>query len=1699
MKLYKKYLNLLLTVLLLVSGTGVFNVAFAEDDEPQSGVTWEIIDNDEEFIDSLRNVDDGGESLVYAKRGNKRVSIILEGKSAMETYPDLDPDDDRIQSYRDILKQKQDKITERISEEILGGELNVAWNLTLATNMISAYVPDWAIESIKQLDGVKDVVLENQYEVDDYDEDTAEPNMSNATKMVNAPLVWSNGYTGAGSIIAVIDTGLDLKHISFSSEGFDHAIQEVRESGKEVDLLTKQEICDNWTKTNAFKKSETTYEQAYVNSKVPFAYNYVDNSFDVSHENDVQSNHGSHVASTVAANRYIYIDGEYKNALESVMVQGEAPDAQILVMKVFGINGGAYESDYFAAIEDAMVLGADAVNLSLGSAFAGFSYSEETNLQKIIDNASNTNVVWAMASGNSGYWAEHSYLGILYKDGVNYSTLGYPASYSSSLAVASVDNDGLTLPILKFNDRIINYQDGDGKCYPLSTLNGEYEFVYIDNYGNEEDYAKVKDVLEGKIAICNRGDNTFAEKATNAIDNGAVATIIVNRVQGLMFMGLTEYKYTQPVAMISLNDGKYIKEHSTFNGSYYTGKIRISSTDMISEYYGSDYYTMSDFSSYGVPGDLTLKPEITAPGGNIYGAYGTSQGELNSGIDRYGSMSGTSMATPQVAGIVALMSQYIRENNLNDAATKLNITRRALIQSLLMSTAKPLIEESTKSYFSVFRQGAGLVDVNAATGANTVILMDNVKTNGEITRDISEYARDGKVKAELGDDPGRTGKYSVSFTINNITNEDLYYDLDASFFTQGIIEGWFLDNSTVALHPQYKWTVDGVPYSINKKLDMNNDNLLNDQDAQVILDYVVGNISEFPGMENADLDGDGKITSHDAQVLLTRSNEGAVLVPADGSVSVTLDIDLGDEIKNYDFNGAYVEGYIFAKERDSEEGAIGVTHSIPVLGYYGGWDESSMVDYGSYIEDSYDIPHNIPYLYEIDNPRQSFLYTNRNNSNVYYFGGNPFGAKYDYEYRPERNSVAGNYYFSKVKFSLIRNARAGRVALYNNNGVIYEYISNEKTASFFNLNDENWYNTITNYYLGEYSELTEGNRYNISLQLALESQADKTGNINWNSVRKVWDVPFVVDSVYPTVQEIKDKTVEGETILTIKASDNNYIAVMLLYEEDRTTKIAEFGSTTEVKTGGDSETYEVNLGTNGPKHLYLIVGDYSGNCRTVKININKEEIHQAPAVAMSDTYVKKVLGNTISLSADITPYGLNNTLVWRSADESIATVDQNGTVTGVSAGRTTIYAKSEVYSTENKAVEGSCEVEFFTVNKTLNALISDQKLMLASFNTSSMPAYTGIEDIELPLSSAAYAADENLYFMSTSTDKGSTLYVKTTEGISKVNDLAINNVKDICAVPYFAESELIAVDNGNIYFINGVNGTVDGSVKPDITNKLVAVAYKCTDNTGDHVFLLDNKGIVYEAVLSRTDNTYSCTVQQIMDTEQETDETGSHSLYYDGSNLFWSYSPSTGNSTYVLYFENINLETRAYYLIGSFNEKVKVSGLYSADQLNLFPRQEQPSSENGIMSAAVTRTKIATEISTESNNTVTVNFYNNEDVKLTNGKYEIQYDSSKLEFSGVNSSARCNAVNDKNSGKIVFAFAERTGEESGAKIYSVSFTRKSDSASDLFIYEKESGNRTSLNNRYEYSIPKKGQGSQDINPNPVNNSTGYRIPITGID
>ena len=385
----------------------------------------------------------------YAPDDTVRVSIVLKDEPAVAMYSlDGIGENNSAVTYRQTLKNRQNSLTQRINRT-LDAPIDVVWNLTLAANLISANVRYDQIDEIKAVSGVADVYVENRYETMVKQEERYDPNMATSSEQIGSSTAWAAGYTGAGSKIAIIDTGIDIDHQSFSAAGYDHSMELLaKDAGmtldaykKSVGVLDAAGIADVFSQLNIAKS--TTASAVTRNDKIPFAYNYVDKNTKITHMDDEQGEHGSHVAGIAAANKYIAnADGTFSNALETAKVQGVAPDAQLVVMKVFGYGGGAYDSDYMAAIEDAIVLGCDSINLSLGSSDPGFTRA--TDIQKRFDALSDKGAIISISAGNSGDWAENSQNGYLYGNDVSFQTSGSPGTYSDSLAVASVDNAGTT-------------------------------------------------------------------------------------------------------------------------------------------------------------------------------------------------------------------------------------------------------------------------------------------------------------------------------------------------------------------------------------------------------------------------------------------------------------------------------------------------------------------------------------------------------------------------------------------------------------------------------------------------------------------------------------------------------------------------------------------------------------------------------------------------------------------------------------------------------------------------------------------------------------------------------------------------------------------------------------------------------------------------------------------------------------------------------------------------------------------------------------------------------------------------------------------------------------------------------------------------------------------------------------------------------
>ena len=1224
--------RLIALVLCLSMVVGLFPGVSASTHPSAAKVLWEQVDNDLVSTSFLPDgFDQTREPAPYHEDQIVRVSIVLERQPTLSVYSGKGFfKNAQALIYRNLLILQQNILASRISQIALNDEqLDVVWNLTLAANSISANVPYGRVEAIKGVEGVADVFVETLYHPCVSSEDAHHTKMEVSTSMTGTTQAWSNGYTGAGTRIAIIDTGLDTEHQSVNDAAFQYSLTQLaQEDGMTLDafvaqndLLDVEEINSVLEQLNAYGRTwAAPASEFYRSSKIPFGFNYVDNSFEITHMHDHMGDHGSHVAGIAAANRFIpQADGSFAPAMEQVHMVGTAPDAQIIVMKVFGAGGGAYESDYMVAIEDAIILGCDTVNLSLGSSAPGLSTSDY--YQDIMEALGRSETIATVAASNSSYWSKQAQTstGLLYGEDVMFQTTSSPATFTNSLSVAAVDNDGMVgmgFYVTDRTGRFVTYNEPAGYnqnsfgSLDTTGTGTSYPFVWVDGIGQESDYTDID--LTGKVVFCSRGTTQFSEKATIAANRGAAAIVVYNNEAGSFNMNMADYAGSAPCISITRADGQAIRATAQNQGSHYTGTILITST-VSGNNWNSSHYVMSDSSSWGVPGDLSIKPEISAPGGNIWSLKGTV-----STHDQYQVMGGTSMAAPHIAGIGALVMQAMEERGISQS----ELSIRALVQSLLMSTAVPM-KDANGNYYPVFQQGAGLVDADAATSADSYLLVGGME--------------DGKVKVELGDDPGRTGEYTFLFTIQNLDNQTRSYTLHSDIFTQDTIQqngfSWLelytrplnAATSTFAIFRTDNYDFDGN--GIVEKIP----------DGQALLEYAAGHRSTIYHLEHADFNGDRQVTTYDAHLFLNQEiqddrtiipEHGTVEVPAGGSTDIMVTISLDSTemapILQHCPNGVYLQAYIYATPTADAEGAVGTTHSIPVLGFYGNWTDPSMYDKGSYQEEHYPVSGSTPYhSYLGSDDVNTFMVTyGGNNTIAYALGGNPVNltdqygapAQLDRQYLPSRNALNntnGDAVYS-LRHAAIRNSVATRfTATDANTGQLY-YQSEEKWnqySAYYDPNAGNWFSTNYSPFIGwrgtnQYGEpLPEDTVVHIAYTRAPEYYVNSDGSIRWEDMGTgaSFTTQVTIDNTAPRLVSAVAQN-NGRTVdLTVKVHDNQYVAAVVLLDSLGERQLS-FAGGNQMKKNIETDVVLYVDDVVG-KSFVLQLYDYAMNVSTYQVTI----------------------------------------------------------------------------------------------------------------------------------------------------------------------------------------------------------------------------------------------------------------------------------------------------------------------------------------------------------------------------------------------------------------------------------------------------------------------------------------------------------------
>jgi minor extracellular serine protease Vpr len=485
------------------------------------------------------------------------------------------------------------------------------------------------------------------------------PDLFTALNMTGAATAQSElGFTGAGIKVAVMDTGIDVDHPAFGGDGV------------------------------------ARYDSPlFPSARVAYGYDFVGDAFNADPASpsynpvavpdpnpDDCAGHGTHVSGIIGAN-------DATNGLKGV-----APDVTFGVYRVFGCEGSTTADIMIAAMERALADGMQILNMSIGSAFQWPQYPTAVAATRLV----NAGMVVVASIGNSGANGLYS--------------AGAPGLGSKVIGVASYDNTHVLLPYFSVNDRNIGYVTMTFSA--AAPLSGSEEIVYVGRGCVDADTvtpgAQTDPYLadpNGKAALIVRGACSFGEKAIRAIAAGATAVVIMNSTPGV-FNGTLGAPIGSdvPVVGISQADGNFIIAQ--------TAPITMAWTDQQGSFPSPTGGLISSFSSYGLSPDLALKPDIGAPGGNIYSSYPLELGG-------YATLGGTSMASPHVAGAVALLLQA-RPNTPSQA-----------VRGILQNSADP------KNWWGnpglgyldmVHRQGAGMLDIDDAILATTVISPAKIST-----------------------------------------------------------------------------------------------------------------------------------------------------------------------------------------------------------------------------------------------------------------------------------------------------------------------------------------------------------------------------------------------------------------------------------------------------------------------------------------------------------------------------------------------------------------------------------------------------------------------------------------------------------------------------------------------------------------------------------------------------------------------------------------------------------------------------------------------------------------------------------------------------------------------------------------------------------------------------------------------------------
>ncbi|MFD4707965.1 S8 family serine peptidase [Gottfriedia sp. NPDC058432] len=530
------------------------------------------------------------------------------------------------------------------------------------------------------------------------------------------------GTTGKGINVGVIDTGIDYNHPDLTDVYKGYRAKSGEDASK-IDPTTVK----GWDFVdNDADPMETTVDD-WVKAGKP--------------EGDggepYYTFHGTHVSGTIAA--------QSKNNVD-LPAQGVAPGVNLYNYRVLGPYGTGSQDAIIGGIDKALQDGMKVINLSLGA-----PSNDPLSAEAVaINNATLAGVTCVISAGNSGPGA-----GTLGTPGASALAITVGASdfpVSVPTASAKVGNETFTnfkLLGKGYNDRV---SDLENKTYQFVDVGLAQAADFKDANGNPID-------LTGKVALITRGTSSLAEKITNAAKAGAVAAIMTNNIDGDIDNYLASDEGFIPTFRMTKADGERLRSVAGTNTITFTN---VSSTNTQGNH-------LASFSSRGpVASTYDIKPDVVAPGVSVYSTYPyfVHSPDKVDYSNAYARISGTSMASPHVAGIAALILQAHPDYTPAD------------VKAALTNTSGNLDGD-----YSVYEQGAGLVNVVKAVKRDVSFKAQDTTANIDSSGNTvnMNYEKGSLTFGAVYRKDGAANTSNRTVKVKNRGNSDKTFDISATF------------------------------------------------------------------------------------------------------------------------------------------------------------------------------------------------------------------------------------------------------------------------------------------------------------------------------------------------------------------------------------------------------------------------------------------------------------------------------------------------------------------------------------------------------------------------------------------------------------------------------------------------------------------------------------------------------------------------------------------------------------------------------------------------------------------------------------------------------------------------------------------------------------------------------------------------------